>query len=339
LDPIEKIAPELREFIFQHLSGSDVINCSTVSSTWNKALSTSNQAMSKINLLVSCESGKILDYKDVSIFRNSKRRYKNVKVVNYGWPIRIKMSVLKEIAQSLENLDLNQGWQTSNLRFPVRMTLPKLKSLKLRNVGDDDVRSFLGLTSDCLKELDIYCYYLFDKPVSAMPAKLTSLKFWHCYELSEDHKQNFKDFLGSMSSSLKFLSTRVADHDILEFVLKEMKVLEVLNIWAEQLETTSVIRNQTISTLELTHGSTKNFIGLRSFENLQTLQLSCCEKKDLEDILRNCNDGVRVEIKWWRGSRNHSPFVVYENLLESDPSIPRNITIVHQCTGRYCCGF
>jgi hypothetical protein len=340
MDPIEKLVPELHQLVFQHFSGSDFIKCSTVSTKWNEVLTSSDQMMSKVNLLLNDKPETNFDRKVYRIFRHSKRCYKNSRV-EFSWNQRnlwyTKKKILKHIAESLEDLVVRGPWE-QKLNIPRDIVFPKLKSLKLVVLNGDDIRSCLGLTPSCLQELEIMCYdILFDKPLPAMTAKLTSLDlFVTCVDYTDLRKcqQNLKVFFGSVSSTLKYLSISFpVSYDNFELVLKDMKDLESLSILSEQLTHAYQFRNQTISTLELQQVGLHSFIGLRAFVNLQKLQLNTCDKKVLKKVLRRIKkDGVRIEMHTWWGTE--LPVDVYETLKESDPSIPRNVTFTHELTMR-----
>jgi hypothetical protein len=339
LDPMENILPELHDLIFQHLTGSEMIKCSTLSTTWNKSFSTSRQAMSRIKVcLLTSERWET---------SNIERRYKNARVVLQDEPESCVVSFLKDkrITLHLENLELLGDWKL-NLHFSQYVAFPPLKSLKMKGLGVQAVQTLLGLAPDCLRELEIELEVMpesllfFINPMPPLSAKITSLNLQICLMVTEGLQPNVINFLRSMSSTLKSLTVQRLVDDTFEFVLKEMKALEVLSIWDTQWKVACDTRNQSISTLELKKDEVISFfspdvIALETFQNLQTLKLDRCNTEILEKVLKQCKDGQRVEIKWCRGSQ--SPFVVYENLLHSDPSIPRNVTIVHECSEPNCC--
>lgn len=105
--------------------------------------------------------------------------------------------------------------------------------------------------------------------------------------------------------------------------------MEVLSICSDQLVAAFVTRNQTIRTLKLRMSIFHEddlFINLSSIENLQTLQMDWCQKEELENVLRQCKDGQLVQIREWYGIESTN--AVYENLIQSDRSVARNITVV-----------
>jgi hypothetical protein len=332
LDPLEKLVPDVYDLIFQHLTGSDVKNCFAVSTLWNQALSTSSKTVSKLKLVLINENTKSLSPEDARILCQSKRQYKHAEImVSSNREMSRKMSILKEISESLENLEVRGNWHF-NLIFPTDVKLPKLKTLKLSSLKTEEIQSILRWIPACLLQLKINKRQnksLFSSPIPPITAKLTSLDIEGLNLDSRQSEQHLKDFLGPMSSSLKSLSIPSYNHSNLEFIIEEMKSLEVLSICSDQLVAAFVTRNQTIRTLKLRMSIFHEddlFINLSSIENLQTLQMDWCQKEKLENVLRQCKDGQLVQIGEWYGIE--SPHAVYENLIQSDRSVARNITVV-----------
>jgi hypothetical protein len=267
--------------------------------------------------------------KDVLIFHNSKRRYKNAKVhVQRDTGSWHKMLALKEITEYLEYLEFGVS-DRLDLDFPKDLEFLKLKIVKLKQVKGDDIRSLLDPAPVGLEEMHIDSYSLFEKPFTTMSAKLVSFSVHSTVWMLENHHENLKDFLASTSSTMKSLRIPHIDHAIFELVLKDMKVLEVLTISACQLNTSSDIRNQTISTLAIERCVIyRDLIGLRAFKNLRTIQIDHCSEKTLENILSHCNDDLRIQIGSWH--EHQCPGYIYVHLMQSNPSIARNITFVHK---------
>lgn len=183
LDPLKNITSHLHDHIFQHLSGSEVINCSSVSSSWNHSLSVSSQAISKIKLVLSDDSFPAANEMTINF---CKRRYRNAEVTLYRQRKALKiMLIVKEISESLENLQVD-GNNEFFLKLPLGLKFPKLKTLKLVNFQIDPMHLMLSWTYDRLLEVTIKVGIdPFFNPFPTMTAKLTSLDIRKC-KLSHD---------------------------------------------------------------------------------------------------------------------------------------------------------
>jgi hypothetical protein len=298
-DPLEKLVPDVHDLIFQYLSASDVKNCFLVSKSWKQSLHNSRKTMLKFKFVMT-----------------------GTKFNPFP----------KEISEFLENLDVRGSFR-SKLKFPCDLKFSKLKELKLSILGIEEVHSILRCTTDCLLELKIGWIKwkkLFSVPMPPITAKLVSLDM---SGLNPDgDQQHLKDFLSTMSSSLKSLSIKCINHAVFEFIL-EMEALEVLEIDSRQLDLASGSKNRTITTLKLKKyfdptRTNFSFVGLRAFENLQTLHLNWCYSDMLQNILRECRDGQEVRIGVWIGTNR--PRDVYEDLIRHEEFIARNVTVLYK---------
>jgi hypothetical protein len=336
LDPLKNLTSHVHDHIFQHLSGSEIIKCTTVSSSWNYSLSVSSQAMSKIKLVLNDEKSETFPRGKAAMINRRKRQYKNAEVTFRSVQGAFK-NILWKISGSLENIQVDGNYGIL-LKNPLSLKFPKLKILKLANFQAHVVHSMLSCTSDRLLELKIETLMNpFYDPIPPMTAKLTSLDISKCRMKPDKSRPFLKEFLRLMRSSLKFLSINSTSHDVFDLILGEMEVLEFLSVSYYHIYNASETRNRTITTVEVrpplfTFGAIffdneDNSVNImRQFENLQKLQMHFCDISMLEDVLRELRSGVEVEIGVWRG--NLSPQDVYQRLMESDESVARNITFV-----------
>lgn len=77
--------PKLCEYIFQHLSGKDLIQASAVNKEWYKLVAESKQ-MKKLTLVLEYgnDEGKTLNDEAKDILKKSKRKYENIKLYCYS---------------------------------------------------------------------------------------------------------------------------------------------------------------------------------------------------------------------------------------------------------------
>jgi hypothetical protein len=302
IDPIEVIRePLLQDLIFQHLSASDVKNLFTVSQTWNQAASESRKAMSKIKLDLNenraeCRS---IPLKDIRILLNSNRRYQNARF----WFIREtninrKILLLERFSLSLVDLQYfcdtkTAKYATSELHFP---KLEKLLFFLATNSEQQFIRVLQGAT--VLKE--VYLNYCSSMPVlMSVSSSLSSLKITMCY----------KEMFG--------------------YILTSFPNLRKFSVYGFLFSGISKFNNQSITELTLPgrYLPLPNNV-ISSMKNLEFVNYRACIESDLRKILTEGKRLKRVNIKKWNQRENLTPIEIYETLMASDRTIPRNIEIV-----------
>jgi hypothetical protein len=300
IDPIEVIRePLLQDLIFQHLSGSDVKNLFTVSKTWNQAASESSKAMSKIELHVS-ESGDRLatgsfPLKDIKILLNSNRRYQHARFwLRRETNINRKLLLLERFSPSLVGLEYFCDTETANSTANSEWNFPKLEWLYMSTFSEHQSIGVLqGAT--VLMQLVLGC--------SSMPR------------------------LMSVSSSLTSLRIFECSKEELEYILASFPNLKDFFVGVLSFIEISKLENQSITEFTFGVGKLPNNT-ISSMKNLEFCHCFTCDEPNLRKILTEGKRLKKVKVEGWNTHENLSPIEVYETLMASDRSIPRNIEIV-----------
>jgi hypothetical protein len=302
IDPIEVIQePLLQDLIFQHLKGSDVKNLFTVSKTWNQSASESSKAMSKIKLKV--DEGQLrpksIPFKDIGMLLKSNRRYQYASFCfEDKTNIDRKLLLLERFSPSLVDLEYFRYSETANSTFSSELHFPKLEKLYIVTDSEQQTIAILqGAT--VLKELDL--------------------------------GQSSMVMLKSVSSSLTTLKVRVCSKEQFEYILESFPNLRKFHVREFSFIEISKSNNQTIT--EFSFGIRcyskplpNNIVS--SMKNLEIIKCIVCNEPHLRMILTEGKLLKRVNINsWMKNRQNLSPNEVYETLMASDPTIPRNIVI------------
>lgn len=133
-DPIEIFHPSIVELVFQHLNGSELLQCTLVNSSWNETVSNSKEWTRKVGLSI-CETN--YDHHqiysdDLVIMMKNRRRYESVMLM-----IHRKM--------------------TSNHLLLIA-SLKQLKSLFLMNhtfSSEIELTNFLGIIEPFIEHLEL----------------------------------------------------------------------------------------------------------------------------------------------------------------------------------------
>jgi hypothetical protein len=301
IDPIEVIRePLLQDLIFQHLSGSEVKNLFTVSKTWNQAASESSKAMSKIMLeVIECEIYSLaITRKDIGMLLNSNRRYQNVFFwFLYKTNFDRKILLLERFSQSLVDLEYSGGPRTANSTFSSELQFPKLEKLAVESDSEQQIIKVLqGATA--LKELQLEYY-------SSIPC------------------------LMSVSSSLTTLAISGCSKEEFEFILTAFPNLRDFQVGRFSFFEISKFKNQSIKEFSFGFGYSYKPLPINIISSMKNLEITVCRSCNESNLRKILTEGKRlkkVKINYWT-RKNLTPNKVYETLMASDRSIPRNIEI------------
>lgn len=226
LDPFEHLKIELHSLILDHCAGSDLLELSQVSPTWNKVIAGYKDFHKKIRLVIDENERRELD--DCTA-ENLTRAYQDLEVVRL---FRRRSSVFKVISNCAEFL------VTIDTVFDFEMgevMLPQLRQLSIRTrkfFEEGLLNATTGLTKlhiaginnfpfsivECLKaneglkELELNTeasIQTFDHLSEQIGIQLTSLKLGNAnFELGSNVERNLIQFLKTQSSlmSLKLLN-------------------------------------------------------------------------------------------------------------------------------------
>lgn len=334
-DPIVFIPePDVHDHIFKYVSGSDVMTLMSVSKTWKDTVLRSSVAMRKIKLVVTDAHPEIKSLLDAKKFL-AGRIYRHARVVFFREDKKSeKMDLLKILAPNLRELELT-GSPRVGLALPLEFKFPKLKKLTIGNFRPRDALNVLSMTTDSLEELIFFRIEgLFYQPVSAISAKLTSLRFEIIPLFAdEDEMQNIKTFIRMMSSTLKFLKINWCSFEMFEFsmTLPFLKSLQVsmFHFNREQKFTS----NESITTFIWEKpGRRLPENVLNSMKNLQIVELLSGDKVSFESAVltsHKMRTEMTIKVHKWQGSVS-CPCSLYADLIESySTQILLGIKIVH----------
>jgi hypothetical protein len=304
MDPIEVIRePLLQDLIFQHLSASEVKNLFTVSKTWNQAASESRKAMSKIKLKVKdCKNrygtgtGSI-PFKNMKILLNSNRQYQNASFFfAFKTNFNRKIQLVERFSPSLVGLEYFCDTETANSTFSSGLNFPKLEKLATYTVSEQQTIGVLQ-GAIVLKEFDL-------RRSSSIP------------------------ILMSVSSSLTTLNVGKCSKEDFEYILTSFPNLREFHVKQLSIDEISKFNNQNI--IDFSAGVTRlpnNIIS--SMKNLEIFNIWSCDESNLPMILTEGKHLKKINISYWSPFNNSlTPTEIYENLMASDPTIPRDIEIV-----------
>lgn len=243
LDPIERV--DDRDLILQHLTGTEILQSTEVSSTWNRAIAESEVAMKKIRLyIIDCEEAS--KEKIIATILESPRQYQNLYVFSQK-----KRDVIVSLAESLVELTVKE--------YDVKIDGLVLHDLKKLEFDGDAMADGLMACASNLEELHIrsvkyaavdsvlHCLQLNDKLkrlfLGASPCmifnedlSLAAFKF-KLTELTAklgfvSDPGNFFMFLRSQASSLQRLSIQFDTFDsrIFNVVVNNLVHLEELGV-------------------------------------------------------------------------------------------------------------
>lgn len=252
-DPLEGNHEYVHDFIFQHLSGKDIIAASEVSMFWFNAIASSHICMKKILLNIQEYAFCRLSRLDLDILLNSCRKYENIflRHINPNMA-NIKLKLFKKFAKSLRYIRTSRHVPTKGIRFA------RLEKLECETEWKD--HSFSHATNS-LKKLKIHCFENIDTLISCarINPKLEELSFDSCRCVLKF--QNIEP-LALREIKLKkltvtiFWSTVSAQRNLMQFILMQADTMEELDIgcfreyYAPIINTLKKLKKLTIRTLD-----------------------------------------------------------------------------------------
>jgi hypothetical protein len=256
--------------------------------------------MSKIKLKVRDDDylrkRRIIPFKDIRILLNSNRRYQNayfyfIRETNFGR----KFQLLERFSPSLVDLHFICG--TESTTNSCELLFPKLEKLFINTDSEQQTIAVLqGAT--VLKEFDL-------RRSSSIP------------------------ILMSVSSSLTTLDVGGCSKEMFGYILTAFPNLRKFHVEWFDFKEIAKLQNQSITDFSFGVIRLPNNI-ISSMKNLEFFNCWSCNENNLRMILTEGKRLKRVKINYWNRSENLTPTQIYESLMASDPTIPRDIEITNR---------
>jgi len=345
VDPFLIINEELHDLIYQHFTGKEVIDLSTVSKQWKFNIGVSPAAMKKIKLVYNLLSHGPAS-KDVTAILASEHRYSNVSLFNVQIPRTTRnqqLQVVKKIAPWVKNLEvayseigdidlkfprvekLILNWSRINQPILDGVTPSKLKMLKINLIENMQIKAFL---MKCIKLEELSVKDEFPKSIfeteAAFPFKLKTFEFISSYlSMKPNIISYFEKFIFSQSSSLQCLILRRCNMDFAEAALKSLPLLKELKLYDP---TSLVARQSSVNTSveDLTLIDTPDSVLelLAALPNLKTLKLEWIF--DNTEIDRIASTAMNLRgVKFKRSRINVQDY--YATFRQNNPNVNQNI--------------
>lgn len=279
----------LRECILQHLSGKQIIEISEICPSWNKIITESRKAMSKIALNL-CNIGRELEtqfdasttLRDLDLLLSSERKYQNLIWGFARVKLRNKMGlILSRLAPSLVCLTVHcKSPSRFTVPFPrivPDLTFPKLETLIMKTLSMKVLAAaknvkrltingtyFRSESYDILMEFEklehlqmfgnrnrIFVEFSFREA----KFKLKSFQWsdFERYPLSEEARANFDSFLQRMTSTLSRVNLFSCYSEDINLIFNQLPVLKSFRsaYFCGEDSTIDVATNTTITELLL----------------------------------------------------------------------------------------
>lgn len=297
-DPFHRLHEHLHDYILQHVKS---VKCTEVSPLWNKVLGGSKKFMKNIRLNLMDDGSENSSKKPIQSIIESERSYININFESRSALNHLeKCMMFEKFAKSLIDLKLGEICEKDaieDLSFPLLQSLTishensKTSVLKILNTNQKvkkvvedsklaisqkyamDVAGVLKRENK-IEHLELGRYlshFLLDNDILAdNKLKLKTLKidkFRSC--------TNIVKFLKTQATTLKGLTAKVIDENLLKFLVEEMNELETLEIFAIYDFDSSKIFNKTSSSI-------KN-LKIGSF-SLKSLKQLLCHLPDLKSL-------------------------------------------------------
>jgi len=257
VDPFLIVYEELHDLIYQHFTGKEAMELSTVSKQWKYNIGVSPAAMKKIALVYDAETPR--SKKDVTAFLTSERRYVNAKLENLNilrtttrnqqlqydvvemiapWvkDLNVEFSTIGDIDLKFPRVEKLELTWSSNKQILDCITPNKLKTLVIiLDYEEEEMQQIKDFLTKCskLQELHVFdsstdCLWVAG---AAFPFKLKTFMFSSNYASKTPNViSNIVKFLLSQSSSLHCLMLCRCAMDLVEAALKSLPLLKELEL-------------------------------------------------------------------------------------------------------------
>ncbi|CAO1342283.1 unnamed protein product [Diamesa serratosioi] len=237
------------ETIFNHLGGKDLLNALVVCRSFNDVISTSDVQMDKIRLKFDKTMSKFMEFKITMKVTN--RNYQHLSISHdyvffineldyFDWKsIRVqKMSFdkfllefLKKFEETVEELEFDQVYIDQNGLYSKAALFQNLEVFKINGTDNDAVYILSTFVRN------IYQFKELKMPQSAFGRSYMEF-FDSCVKLEKLHLtttavssiHETENSLYLMSDSLKELTMECFENSTMQFIWREMRALEKLNI-------------------------------------------------------------------------------------------------------------
>jgi len=257
VDPFIALSVYVHDLIWQHFTGKEAMDLSTVSKQWNYNIGVSSAAMIKIMLVYDAAS------KDVTPILTSQRRYYDVKLKGLSIPRKTRscsgqLQVVEKISGSVKDLEVVESTIGDfDLAFPklevlkycdnmlcgssIRsilngVTASKLKVLEMRNVYDIQYLKKILMKCNKLEEFKLgglsTALWFFASEAATFPFKLKKFTIsFYFPEWTPNMLTYFEKFLQTQSSLLQCLRLLSCNTNLLAASLKLLTSLKELEIY------------------------------------------------------------------------------------------------------------
>lgn len=347
-DPFQQLV-DVDHLIYQHLSGSDVLKASLVSSGWNQNIANSSTCMSKISLKVNSKSSSDPSSQEVTTILRSQRQYSSIKFsCNYKTNINNRAKIITKFAGSAVELKiylLHPETPMEAVRFP------KLKSLKIRSeLGDDLLNKVFSMIDETkLETLTLWCN-LPDEVISNFPKNLKELQLdWtkiniakypdvpflcqlrltklRVYSSFHNNNKSLVNFLESQAETLECLSCWYFDSATIKTVVKMPKLRRLCLLGMGSIKPISV--SESIVSLAINSHSVCCQI-IPSVPNVKEIYLHYLNNDVLKKLAEDLKKLERIYCK----CHQSGIFKFYDKLKRSDANINYNIKVI-TVSGRF----
>ena len=352
MDPLLLLHYELHEFVFQHLSGNDVINASEVSRLWYQETLDSKECTRKLK--ISIDNIFELPGKDeLKQLQTSLRKYQHIHIRwDYlGTDNTECWNLVKTFAQNIETLSIANLMLVDYSEDNTTLLIPKLKKLTISHQSNwlfnptyflltpNNILTCLILDIDfdqricaffqqnhTLKELqlsnNLIVSLLQSKALNDVKFKLTKLMISRAIFSFMDN--NFKSFLMSQANSLEVIEVYGVPTEVFNIifndfkVIRDFKVKRVYNFYYINVHI-NVTLKEFSSDLPLEGLATI----IIAATNLEVLKVNVLKTEMMEFIARHARSLRKLIFK----TTTEDIYGYYENLKTLSSFINRNIEL------------